>query len=254
MTLKAIGAYDCLQKRHGDISKFCKDNFLRPKAMEEVMKLYRQLCHIMETKMNIKIGKLVPPDPQQEFYLRQIFLTGHADCVAKLDENHAATRGPNGQPVYETEWSNETEYFVIHPSSCISRVRPPPKFVIFDHIQAKQDVYAADNTVIDHRVDSGPQRKFLKIVTTIEVSWLTDQATIVNPGKLLELPQPCYKRKEDQVVGFISPTYGAKLWQLPVTEKILISKEGVPYFAQALLDGKVDICSNGNAFLTLNVL
>ena len=253
MILRAIGAYNAQVQCKGDLSKFCRENFLRAKSMEEITKLYRQLCHIMENQMNIKVGPLLPPNLKQESLLRQIFLSGHPDCVAKLNENHPLSQGSKAVPVYETSWSNETEYFVIHPSSCLSRSRPAPKYVIYDHIQARQDILATDNTIIENQDRMGPQRKFLKVVSAVDVTWLADQESFVNQGKLLDLPQPCYERKEDNVVGFISPTYGSKLWPLPVTKKNLDNQAGLPYFAQALLEGKIDIGGNFNVFSILLV-
>ena len=252
MMLKAIGAYHAETSKKGDLAKFCKDNYLRQKAMEEVMKLYRQLCNIMESGMGIKVENLLPPTSRQESQLLQIFLTGYPDCVARLSENNPHSHGPKAVPVYETGWSNETEYFVIHPGSCLSRVRPPPKFVIYDHIQAKQELLGTDNTVIELEESNKPQRKYLKIVSAVDITWLADQEACANTGKLLDLPQPCYKRKDDCVVGFVSPTYGQKLWPLPVTEKRLDNLTGLPYFAQALLEGKTDII--GNFFSLLAVI
>lgn len=251
--LKAVGAYIAELSSNRSIEKFCSDNYLRPKAMDEVIKLMSQLRNIAKTISNVEISsRLIPPTATQEILLKQVLLSGYVDCVAKLDLNVQSGHGKHALPVYQTIWSNNTENFVIHPASSVFRHRPAPTWIIFDQLQAKQEIMGPDGTMIELRGSSDEvQRKWLKGVTVIKDEWISRLDWFVSRGSILEQPEPKYNAKRDVVLGYISPTFGPKAWTLPVTEKEM-TLDGVPYFARALLEGKVNFgFSNHSCLFTI---
>ncbi len=262
MMLRAIGAYTSqISLTPHELDSFCESHFLRAKAMDEVVKLIQQLTNIAKMAFSLPIAfdfKMKPTTLRDETLLRQVLLSGYVDCVAKLDEEHLAGHGKHALPAYETVWSNSKEQFIIHNSSCIFRNRPPPKWIIYDQVQAKQEIFGADAQKLELRVSSdGIERKFLKGVTMIQEGWLFEQCpSFVSDGKLLEQPEPKYFEGDDAIKGYIAPTFGAKLWQLPITDRTLEDgKESAGYFAKAILEGKVDIGSGKikNIFCLLSV-
>lgn len=161
-------------------------------------------------------------------------MTGYIDCVAKLDENTQSGHGKHAVPSYETEWSNNNENFVIHPSSSIYRHRPAPKYIIYETVQSRQELMSISNEKLDLREIKGVERKFMKGITIISESWINT----FNHGSILTQPEPFYCSKDDIVKGYIHPTFGKKLWELPVCTKEM-TKDGIPWFAKSLLEGNV---------------
>ena len=169
--------------------------------------------------------------------------------------------GKNSIPTYQTIWSTKNEHYIIHPSSCLYRERPAPKWLVFDELQGKQETYGPDGELLTLRSNSldGTERKFLKGITVISETWLAKQApAMVFNGKILEQPEPRYNTVTDQVQGFISPSFGSKMWPLPMCEKTLADgKDACVWFAKSLLDGDVFFGSSkskaDNIFLALKV-
>jgi ATP-dependent RNA helicase DHX37/DHR1 len=246
--LSAIGAYLNESRSPNKLEKFCNEHFLRSKAMEEVVKLMQQLTHLSKVNLQIPIEfhkTLLPPTTKQEIMIRQILLGGYVDCVARLDEGQRY--GKLQIPVYQTIWSNMKEQFIIHPTSALHRARPAPKWVIFDQVQSKQQLMGPDGTLISLRESNdGIERKWIKGITVIKDTWLTS-LELTNRGSILDQPEPRYHSKNDACLGFCSPTYGPKLWELPLTEVELTSPmDKASCFAQALLEGKVSIVQHPN--------
>jgi ATP-dependent RNA helicase DHX37/DHR1 len=243
--LRAIGAYISeLSISRNQIEDFCRFHYLRPKAMEEVLKLMSQLIQLAKSCIGVNIefnNRLQPPTSEQEGLILQVLLSGYGDCVAKLDESLMSGYGCNALPVYQTIWSSVEERFVIHPSSSLFRVRPCPKWIIFDQVQSKQENLGVEGDLIVQRISQdGTERKWMKIVSSIDAKWLNSLCKPqVNQGSLLSLPEPRYVPEEDSVIGFISPTFGPKFWELPVCEITLAKEEAVPWFARALLEGQI---------------
>lgn len=256
--LKAIGAY--LSQPPSNLPEFCASHYLREKQMDEVSKLIQQLGNISKTvfKIDLDLKKILrPPTEKEESLLRQIILSGYVDCIARLDPDHVAGYGKHALPVYQTIWSLPTEQFVIHASSSIFRERPSPKWIVFDQIQGKQEMYGADGTLLELRSKDGFDRRFLKNITIIKDSWILNQVpSSTNEGKMLDQPEPRYHPESDSVKGFIAPTLGPKCWPLPMTEKVLgVGKEASSWFAKSLLEGQVDfgINKSKNPFFILLV-
>ncbi|KAJ3035396.1 putative ATP-dependent RNA helicase DHR1, partial [Rhizophlyctis rosea] len=131
--LRAIGAYVAhMTSGIGpkDPVAFCEKHFLRLKAMEEVVKLVKQLVSIVRrcggefvgVKKMVRdagvSGKggdgdgflpvLVPPSVEQQALIRQVVLAGLVDRVARLDRD-APRAGKKAAPVYVTMWGGKGE-------------------------------------------------------------------------------------------------------------------------------------------------
>jgi hypothetical protein len=260
MLLRAFGAFHTeVIRKNSDLVSFCEKYFLRHKSMEEVFKLYQQLIRIMGTisKESLSLVEcLTPPTSKQEATLRQIILSGYPDNVARLDESGGPSFGKNSVPVYKTIWSNESEYFIIHLGSALYRTRPAPKWIVFDQVQAREQILGVDNEKLSLRNSDGPERKYLKTVTVVSENWFLDQCNaMVNKGRVIEQPEPKYNPKLDSVMGYIAPSYGPKAWELDLSEIAVDSETAVPFFARALLEGIVKFSEReqDNLFAALSV-
>ncbi|KAJ3347434.1 ATP-dependent RNA helicase dhx37 [Kappamyces sp. JEL0680] len=248
MMLRAVGAYlGQMALGPAELEEFCTAHFLRSKAMDEVVKLIQQLTNIAKSTFDIPLEfgfRLAPPDRTQETLLRQVILSGYVDCVAKLDETRMAGYGKHAIPAYQTIWSNQNEQFIIHNSSCLFRDRPAPKWIVYDQVQARREMFGPDAQKLELRQSSdGIERKFLKGITVIQDTWLVKQgSTLTNFGRFLDQPEPRYSATADVVQGYVAPTFGPKLWELPLSERVLTDgKEATGWFAKALLEGQIDL-------------
>ncbi|KAJ3126596.1 hypothetical protein HK098_007351 [Nowakowskiella sp. JEL0407] len=294
--LRAVGAYaaECARKsRFGvfDAEEFCTKHYLRSKAMEEIAKLRVQLTNALKTTLtdsqtNVMSSdemqkhvkelcidpNLRPPNSKEIAVIRQIFLSCYADNVARYNEgaisanaNFKQNRGKDLVPLYDTLWSSPNESFTIHRSSCVFRMRPPPKWIVYEEIVGKEERLAIEKgaglvNVRGERIETGedgrvvpviknpnePQRYLLKGVTVVDESWIAPLApkTLVSDpqnSKILEQPAPKYDPVKDTVVAFISPTFGPKFWDLPVREIDRGVRGRHRWFAQALFEGKVPL-------------
>lgn len=265
--LTAIGAYTAESFRSSLTSeKFCENHFLRSKAMDEMRKLRAQLTNLVKITLgdNTKVyptvrdlcvdPRLPPPDARQGAAIRQVLLSGFADRVAKLDDE--ASRGWGKKkytPVYRTMWGAKDEVCQIHPSSCLHRERPAPRYVIYEELLGREEKIAADNSgVIDTRMkaDNTPadgsavKKLWLKGVTTVEDTWISLVAprSLCSMGKVMEQPEPRWEAAQDKVMGFCTPTLGPKLWELPAREVELPRlQERCRWFARFLIEGKVPL-------------
>ncbi|KAI9209866.1 P-loop containing nucleoside triphosphate hydrolase protein [Polychytrium aggregatum] len=279
--LAAFGAYSCeARKSQHAAHQFCQDYFLRPKAMEEMLKLQSQLRNIVKDTLTEaelypaaiameRLGKLTPPTAKQGVLVRQILLVAFPDHVARLDESY---RGPkDASPVYQTMWAEKDEIFVIHPSSCLHNERPAPKWIVYGEIVGKEERVSADTSgLVGVRgalsmdgtkvgndgslvaqfgaVPSGSRKKiWIKSVTSVAENWIAGMmpASLCSTGRILDDPEPRYNPKKDSIAGFAIPTLGPKLWMLPTREIDL--PEGMlkyAYFAKALLEGVLDFERN----------
>lgn len=127
--LAAIGAYLAAK----DKNAFCRDFFLNEKMMKEIEKLRNQLIEIMkglQLDLKWKDGKMKPPTAEQKVLLRQIFLSGLIDKVARLEDEQPKDKN---LPLYSTMFINSP--VKIHPNSSLFDVRPPPKYIIYGQVQ-----------------------------------------------------------------------------------------------------------------------
>ncbi|KAI5825792.1 P-loop containing nucleoside triphosphate hydrolase protein [Schizophyllum commune Tattone D] len=198
--LSVVGAYEYAGGGH----KFCTDNFVRPKAMEEIHKLRSQLSHIVQNDFpDIDVGfvaKLKPPSDKQLKVLRQLLAAGFIDQVAvrkdRLDNaSSGGTQYTNcwGVP-YRAIGIEEDVY--IHPSSVVHDHRPP-EYVVFNEVVRTSKIW-------------------LKGITAINPAWL---ATI-GKGSMCTYSKPKKNRAGEDVV---IPHFGPDGWELPPVKASLVA-------------------------------
>ncbi|KAI8097439.1 P-loop containing nucleoside triphosphate hydrolase protein [Halteromyces radiatus] len=173
--LNVVGAYEYA----GATTKFCDDNFLRPRAMEDIRKLRRQLTNMVASNFpNINIcvdPQMKPPSKLQLKVLRQVITAGLVDCVAMrqdvldTDGGKGLTfKNANNVP-YKLMWSNEIAY--IHPNSVLYGQPPPPVLVYSELFNGS--------------------RNWLKGVTAVEPKWLAKIGkSLCTFGRPLDYPLP----------------------------------------------------------------
>ncbi|KAI4520606.1 P-loop containing nucleoside triphosphate hydrolase protein [Schizophyllum commune Loenen D] len=198
--LSVVGAYEYAGGGH----KFCTDNFVRPKAMEEIHKLRSQLSHIVQSDFpDIDVGftaKLKPPSEKQLKVLRQLLAAGFIDQVAvrkdRLDNaSSGGTQFTNCRSVPYRAIGIEEEVY-IHPSSVVHDHRPP-EYVVFNEVVRTSKIW-------------------LKGITAINSAWL---ATI-GKGSMCTYSKPKKNRAGEDVV---IPHFGPDGWELPPVKASLVA-------------------------------
>ncbi|KAJ3055353.1 putative ATP-dependent RNA helicase DHR1 [Rhizophlyctis rosea] len=267
--LRAIGAYVAHMTSgtgRKDPHTFCEKHFLRLKAMEEVVKLVKQLVAIVRrcgpefvgVKRMVKdaaaaglegrrrdgdgfLPKLMPPSMEQQALIRQVVLAGFVDRIAKIDrEAGGGYKGKKAPPVYVTMWGGKGERCAIHPSSCLHSERPAPEWIVYEEVVGKEEREGIDGVVEEIEGQNGEKRIWLKGVTNIKPEWIAGVApkSLCRVGKVMEAPEPRFNLEKDRVVGFVTPTLAPKNWELPVKEVEVEGKEGGwAWFARAVVEG-----------------
>ncbi|ORZ21480.1 P-loop containing nucleoside triphosphate hydrolase protein [Absidia repens] len=202
--LNVVGAYEY----SGATTKFCDENFLRPKAMEDIRKLRRQLTNMVASNfphINICVDpQMKPPSKLQLKLLRQVITAGLIDCVAMrqdvLDTDGGkglSFKNANNVP-YKLMWSDEVAY--IHPSSILYGQSPPPVLIYSELFKGG--------------------RNWLKGVTAVEPKWLAKIGkSLCTFGRPLEYPYPkLIGDNKNHRVCHVVPSFGPKGWPLPPIE------------------------------------
>ncbi|QRW20054.1 Helicase associated domain (HA2) [Rhizoctonia solani] len=206
--LSVIGAYEFEHNRglgtlrkgnESAVEKFCRENFIRPKAMEEIHKLRGQIAHTVisafpETEKELS-GIMKPPSENQIKLLRQIITSGFIDQIAvRKDyiEKQTGVKRTSARGVPYQAIGVKEDVF-IHPSSVLF-AGPPPDFVAF------QDVVRTS-------------RVWLKVVTRVNPSWLpTLGPSLSTYSKPLKVTAAAKAGKIAVV-----PRFGPHEWELPMT-------------------------------------
>ncbi len=112
------------------------------------------------------------------------------------------------------------ELVYLHPSSAVAK--EAPEFVVYNEIITGN-------------------RPYMWGVTGVDARWLVSHATpLCTFSKPLADPPPWYDSLGDQVMCWVSPSFGPHLWELPSHAfPMKSSKIRVALFASALLQGKV---------------
>ncbi|KAJ3040651.1 hypothetical protein HDV00_010676 [Rhizophlyctis rosea] len=99
---------------------------------------------------------------------------------------------------------------------------------------------------------------WLKGVTSVRSEWIAGVApgALCRMGKVMEMPEPRYDGGMDCVVGYVTPSFGPKEWELPVREVVVGGKVGGwAWFARGIIEGTVfDGVGNGRKGEEENVL
>ncbi|KAG8723348.1 putative ATP-dependent RNA helicase DHR1 [Ceratobasidium sp. 423] len=206
--LSVIGAYEFEHNRglgavrkgnESAVERFCRENFVRPKAMEEIHKLREQIAHIVtsafpETEKELS-GAMKPPSEHQIKLLQQIITSGFIDQIAVrkdyIEKQTGVKRNSARGVAYQAIGVKEDVF--IHPSSVLF-AGPPPDFVAF------QDVVRTS-------------RVWLKVVTRVNPSWLpTLGPSLSTYSKPLKITAAAKAGKIAVV-----PRFGPYDWELPMT-------------------------------------
>ncbi|KAI0039680.1 P-loop containing nucleoside triphosphate hydrolase protein [Auriscalpium vulgare] len=190
--LSVVGAYEYAGRDQG----FCAEQFVRPKAMEEIHKLRAQISNI--ARINFPdldpgfIPKLPPPSHQQLKVLRQLIAASFIDQVAArkelVDKDSASGNQystTKGVP-YRALGIPEDVY--IHPSSVLSSGSPPDYIVYTDIVRAK--------------------RIWLKGLTVVNPAWLA----LLGKESLCSFSKPFKNKSGEQMV---ITRFGPEGWELP---------------------------------------
>jgi len=188
--LSVVGAYEYAGGGH----TFCTEQFVRPKAMEEIHKLRAQISQIVHANFPDVakgfVARIQPPNDLQLKILRQLLTAGFIDQVAvRKDIIDKSTASGNkyascrGVP-YKALGVDEDVF--IHPSSMLYHTTPPDWVVFHEIIRTSQP--------------------WIKTVTVINPTWLPKLGpTLCSMSKPL-------KSGSDAV---IIPRFGPGLWELP---------------------------------------
>ncbi|KAK6541656.1 putative ATP-dependent RNA helicase DHR1 [Orbilia ellipsospora] len=232
--LTVVCAYE-YETRQAD---FCREKFVRAKAMQEVRKLRQQLTNIVRSQFTDAIGqfevKLQPPKDLQVKALQQIISTGFIDQIAiRGDLLPDSPIKPNfkkvGDVPYFTLFAsstarldakqenlNEVAVF-IHPSSILVQLHQNQKF--FPEFVVYSEMHRA--------ATSGKVRiRPLTALTGQQLSNLAKGSPLLTFSKPLDKPAPIVKL-DDETGGitrecYVIPRFGAAVgraemgWTLPV--------------------------------------
>lgn len=191
--LSVVGGYEYAGGGH----KFCSENFVRPKAMEEIHKLRAQINNIVQTNfpgVDTKFApKLPPPNERQVKILKQLLTAGFIDQVAVRKNRVEGADGvqvstSKGVP-YKAMGISEDAF--IHPSSVLAN-SPPPDYIIFSEVIRSS-------------------RIFLKGVTAVNPSWLS----ALGKPSLCSFSKPL---KNNVGTLVMIPQFGPDKWELPAVK------------------------------------
>ncbi|KAF8583112.1 P-loop containing nucleoside triphosphate hydrolase protein [Ramaria rubella] len=205
--LSVIGAYEYAEGGHA----FCTEQFVRPKAMEEIHKLRVQISQIVHANFpdvtKEFTPKLLPPnetqvkwfcseanaltdDPRQLKILRQLLTAGFIDQVAVrkdlVDKSSASGNKYASSRGVPYKALGVVEDVFIHPSSVLYHVTPP-EYVVFHEIVRTT-------------------------VTVINPNWLSKLGT-----SLCSISKPIKSSGSNAVVV---PRFGPGLWELPPIKQL----------------------------------
>ncbi|OAX44313.1 P-loop containing nucleoside triphosphate hydrolase protein [Rhizopogon vinicolor AM-OR11-026] len=149
--LSVVGAYEYSGGGH----QFCKDHFLRPKAMEEIHKLRAQLTSIAQANFqNAEVGfdkNIRPPNDIQLKAIRQLLTAAFIDQVAVrkdlIKNNSSGMQFSTAKGVPYAAVGVSEDVF-IHPSSVLAN-STPPDYLIFSEVVKTSRTWIKGLTVIN---------------------------------------------------------------------------------------------------------
>ncbi|XP_058073969.1 ATP-dependent RNA helicase DEAH13 isoform X2 [Magnolia sinica] len=229
-----------------DPAEFCKDNALHLKTMDEMSKLRKQLLQLifhqnavsgLEQEFSWTHGNVedvecawrISSDKHllrlnEEQLLGQAICAGWADRVAKRIRtvSNSSDRDRKANALrYQACMVNETVF--LHRSSSVSQ--SAPEFAVYNELLQTK-------------------RPYMHGITSVKSDWLVKYArSLCSFSAPLSDPKPYYDPLTDQVLCWVSPTFGPHLWQLPL-HSVPIKNDvlRVSVFAYALLEGNVLPC------------
>lgn len=242
--LSAVCAYACSDDADG----FCKEMFLRSKALKEISQLRRQLTDIVRANHPQSIGpytaRLPSPSTKQFKALNQIVAAAFIDQIAiradispnppvmsrkpkrAIDMPYLALRPPTEAAASSSSSSSpstiEDRTIYIHPSSLLARLPPKilPQYLVYSHLHQSGPSLIASET--QPKIRMFP----LTAVTGSQLSALAHDTPLISYGKPLgkleELPgKP--ERRVAWVVPFLNGEGGGGGgvgWPLPARKVV----------------------------------
>ncbi|KAL3689515.1 hypothetical protein R1sor_015824 [Riccia sorocarpa] len=246
----ALRAYD--QARNAE--EFCQIHFLHSRTMSEMSKLRKQLKDLITSNVSetrVKLGDPVDAtkgddftwsgdliakselswressekklSQLQEALVRRAICAGWADKVSRklsLQERAAIPEAQRKKKVVAYRSCSTEEPIFLHPSSVVAK--EAPEYVVYNELVHTSRIY-------------------MQRVTSVESSWLVRQGeALCTFSKPLTDPPPWYDPLADEVMCWVTPSYGPHLWELPLHRVTLKKgKHRTAVFACALLQGKV---------------
>ncbi|KAM7272154.1 hypothetical protein ACFE04_026817 [Oxalis oulophora] len=216
--------------------KFCEENGLHLKTMEEMAKLRKQLLKLVFDNNNFEkdYQKVVEQNwndshresllsVEEEEILGKAICSGWADRVAKRITNTSGLPDQDRnvrQVRYQASMVKEIVY--LHRRSSISN--SSPEFLVYSELLSMK------------------VRPYMIGATSVKPEWLVKYAKSLCTFSAIDR-EPCYDRQSDQVLCWVTPTFGPHLWQLQ-THKLPIDDDvkRVTAFAYVLLEGEVLPC------------
>ncbi|CAM6077781.1 unnamed protein product [Sphagnum tenellum] len=245
--VNALWAYEKAENR----DEFSELHYLHAKTMQEMANLRQQLSklviqHGCDAEAQL-IGKI---DDQRASHLTKDFLVESAKTWQDLD-NHTLSQEQETvlQQAICAGWADR----VSHRLSAQERAQQADgkhrKAVRYQACAVEELVYLhpssavakeAPEFVVYNEIITG-NRPYMWGVTCVDARWLVSHATpLCTFSKPLADPPPWYDSLGDQVMCWVSPSFGPHLWELPSHAfPMKSSKIRVALFASALLQGKV---------------
>ncbi|KAK1229881.1 putative ATP-dependent RNA helicase DHR1 [Marasmius sp. AFHP31] len=189
--LSVVGAYEYA----GGGLEFCKEHFVKLKAMEEVHKLRAQISAIVQSNFSSVdaafVPNLQPPTDLQLKVLRQLLCAAFIDQVAvRKDRIHPSTAGAQYASSKNVPYRalGITEDIFIHPSSVLANV-PPPEYIVFTEVVRTSRVW-------------------VKGLTVVNPAWLSS----LGKSSLCTYSKPF---RNSSNVQMVVPHFGPDGWELP---------------------------------------
>lgn len=205
--LRAVGAAEYAHST-GKLADFCRENGVRPKAINEIRKLRIQLTNEINLNMvdvNLCVDpNLPPPTDLQAKLLRQILLAGMSDQVARrIPDDELNDKDDRRKFKYAYKRPDMVEPVFLHSSSVLRASRP--EWVVY------QEIYEIQN---------GDTRKmFMRGVTAIEPEWLLVYAkSLCSIKAIKEDPSPRYNESNGKIYCWCEATFGRAAWEIPLAE------------------------------------
>jgi ATP-dependent RNA helicase DHX37/DHR1 len=202
-------------------NKFCEQNGIRTKAIIETRKLRKQLTDSVNSifpLVNVTLDpRMKPPTQDDAKLLRQIFLSGMVDKIAKKYEHTLTTKdGKELKNAYQGIILEEPVF--IHPQSVL--FKELPSYVCFVDLIETSKMY-------------------MKGVCAIEDTWmpiyLSNQCSFNRPD---DEPNTHYDKQTDRILCYRKSTFGKYMWSLPSVEvEYPECVEKYKWFANFFLNG-----------------
>ena len=205
-------------EREAYCPQWCAANGLRPKAVQEIRRLRRQLAQEVERLLPGQELHHEQEEPSQEQarLLAQLLLAGSPDTVARK----APVEEGGGGGAYRAG-SMEQSCF-IHPSSVLRKTAP--EWLVYQEL-----------------FETSAGKILMRGVSTIDPSWLpTFCPGLCTLGVILETPAPRYCSKTGRLLASYRGTFGPQAWPLPLTEQEMAhGLDKFKWFGRMVLEGAV---------------